>query len=59
MFTRGRQAVTLIQSKATLLASWFSVDGPLTLDCSVPLSVSQLTKLSTVDSPLQEGYEAW
>lgn len=46
------QAVTLIQSKATLLASWFSVDGPRTLDCSGPLNVSQLTKLRTVDSPL-------
>lgn len=50
--SRDKQAVTLIHSKATLLASWFSVDGPRTLDCSVPLSVSQLTKLSTVDSPL-------
>lgn len=44
----------MIQSKAILLASWFSVDGPRTLDCSVPLSVSQLTKLSTVDSPLEK-----
>ncbi|TNN24216.1 hypothetical protein EYF80_065661 [Liparis tanakae] len=41
-----------MQSTAACLASWFSVDGPLCPDCSAPLSVSQLTKLSTADSPL-------
>jgi len=41
-----------MQRTAACLASWFSVDGPLSPDCSAPLSVSQLTKLNTADSPL-------
>lgn len=45
--------VTFMHSRAARFASCVSVDGPLILDCSVPLKVSQLTKLSTVDSPLQ------
>lgn len=45
--------VTFMHSKAARFASCVSVDGPLIPDCSVPLRVSQLTKLSTVDSPLQ------
>lgn len=46
--------VTLMQSSAACLASWFSVDGPLCPDCSAPLNVNQLTKLNTADSPLAE-----
>lgn len=42
---------TLMQRRAACLASWFSVDGPLSPDCSAPLN--QVTKLSTADSPLQ------
>lgn len=34
------------------MASWFSVDGPLSPDCSAPLNVNQLTKLNIADSPL-------
>lgn len=45
--------VTFMHSRAVRFASCVSVDGPLIPDCSVPLRVSQLTKLSTVDSPLQ------
>lgn len=45
---------TFIQTMAACFASWFSVDGPLSPDCSAPLSVSQFTKLSTADSPLKE-----
>jgi len=45
--------VTFMHSRAARFASCVSVDGPLIPDCSVPLRVSQLTKLSTVDSPLQ------
>ena len=41
-----------MQRTAACLASWFSVDGPLSPDCSAPLSVNQLTKLNTADSPL-------
>lgn len=44
---------TFMHSRAARFASCVSVDGPLIPDCSVPLRVSQLTKLSTVDSPLQ------
>lgn len=52
-FTTSRLVLrTFMQRTATCLASWFSVDGPLSPDCSAPLSVSQLTKLSTADSPL-------
>lgn len=47
---------TFIQSRAACLASWFSVEGPRCPDCSAPpLSVNQLTKLSTADSPLRKG----
>lgn len=41
-----------MQRMAACLASWFSVDGPLSPDCSAPLNVNQLTKLNTADSPL-------
>lgn len=44
---------TFMHSRAARFASCVSVDGPLMPDCSVPLRVSQLTKLNTVDSPLQ------
>lgn len=43
---------TFMQRIAACLASWFSVDGPLSPDCSAPLNVNQLTKLNTADSPL-------
>lgn len=43
-----------MQSMAACLASWFSVDGPLSPDCS--LNVNQLTKLNTADSPLRETH---
>lgn len=43
-----------MQRAAACLASWFSMDGPLSPDCSAPLSVSQLTKLRTADSPLTQ-----
>lgn len=39
-----------MQRRAACLASWFSVDGPLSPDCSAPLN--QVTKLNTADSPL-------
>lgn len=46
----GEAAGTFMQRTAACLASWFSVDGPRVPDCSAPLS--QVTKLSTADSPL-------
>lgn len=45
-----KAALTLMQRRAACLASWFSVDGPLSPDCSAPLN--QVTKLNTADSPL-------
>lgn len=41
-----------MQRMAACLASWFSVDGPLSPDGSAPLNVNQFTKLNTADSPL-------
>lgn len=51
------ESSTLMQWTAACLASWFSVDGPLSPDCSAPLSVSQLKTLSTADSPLNVTHE--